>query len=489
MGLKFSTNLLLGIAFSVLLAGALAAPSMTRAAYATSSNLTVNAYSLSGQPLSMWTTIWQNGSMVKSGYTPLVFAAAEGSAYTVRGYNFAADGIFFDHWQDGSTSRTTTVTVRGDTWVNSFHRTADGLHSLTVNAYTTDSAALHMYATVKSGGSTIKSGYTPFTIAGKADATYTVTVEGYGTYDFDHWGNWDGHSNPRTLVLYGDTTATAYYKAASSTTTQALTPAPAPAPVQSPTPSSPPPAAPAPEGIQGILPKTGVFVALYRYPSSSGASSWQQVYDEKVKHPSVPLVAVFNPASGPGWSDDGTISNWVNKLKSVGIIMLGYTHDDYGSRSLSSLNADADKYMNWYNADGLFIDEFTNKVGYESHYSQMTAHAKSIGMKMTMGNPGTDVPRSYIGSVDVINITEGSGYMPLSWLQFCVLCGDSGWHHEVDKRNFAYTRYGLSWLDTSFEINSSQWVGLLYITDGDDSNSRWFYLPPYFDTLVATLDR
>jgi hypothetical protein len=472
MGLNSSRKLLLGIAFSVILAAALATPSMTGIAYAASSNLIVNAYSLNGQPLSMWTTIWQNGSVVKSGYTPVVFAATEGGTYTVAGYNFAAGDIFFDHWEDGSRSMTTTVTVHGDTWVNSFHRTANDTYNLTVNAYSSDDAFLGMYATVQSGGTTIKSGYTPFTITGKAGATYTVTAQNYGTYIFDHWGN-NSTPNPRTVVLDHDVTATAYYKTTSTTTT-----------------IPPPQPAPQPTGIKALLPKTGVFVALYMYPSGDGASSWQQVYDEKVKHPSVPFAAVFNPESGPGWNYDSNIAYWVNKLRSVGVIALGYTADSYGGRALSSLNADADKYKNWYNADGLFLDEFTNQPGYEWHYSQITAYAKSIGMKMTMGNPGTDVPRSYIGTVDVLNITEGVGYMPLSWLQYCVLCSaDQGWHYQVDKRNFSYTRYGLSWLDTSFEVNSSQWVGMLYITDGDDSNSRWFQLPSYFDTLVATLDR
>jgi hypothetical protein len=29
----------------------------------------------------------------------------------------------------------------------------------------------------------------------------------------------------------------------------------------------------------------------------------------------------------------------------------------------------------------------------------------------------------------------------------------------------------------------------MYITNGDDSNGRWFHVPPYFSTLIATLDR
>jgi hypothetical protein len=205
----------------------------------------------------------------------------------------------------------------------------------------------------------------------------------------------------------------------------------------------------------GVTGSTYTVVALYMYPGSTGATQWQKVIDEKAKHPSVPVVAIFNPSSEPGGSKDSTIASWVAKLRNVGVIAIGYTYDNYGTRSLYDLNRDADKYKYWYNADGLFIDEFTNKAGFEKHYRDVTAYAKSIGMKMTMGNPGTDVPKSYIGTVDVINITEGRGYMPISWLQYCVQCSaDRGWHYQYDKRNFAYIRYDISTLDTTFETDS-----------------------------------
>ena len=187
-------------------------------------------------------------------------------------------------------------------------------------------------------------------------------------------------------------------------------------------------------------------------------------------------TVVISPASGVGGAQ-------------AGVIAIGYTYDDYGTRSLDALKADADKYRNWYGADGLFIDEFTNKAGFEGHYSSVTAYAKSIGMKMTMGNPGTDVPKTYVGTVDVLNITEGRGYMPIS-LQYCVGCpAEQGWHYQNDKRHFSYMRYDIGALDAAFETESSKWVGLLLITNGNDSNGRWFQLPPYFETMVATLDR
>ena len=204
----------------------------------------------------------------------------------------------------------------------------------------------------------------------------------------------------------------------------------------------------------------------------------------------MPIVAAFNPNSGPGSAKDANFATWVAKERSAGVIMLGYTYDNYGTRPLADLKTDADKYKNWYNADGLFIDEFTNKVGYEQHYKDLTAYVKSIGMKMTMGNPGTDVPKSYVGAVDVLNITEGKDYMPISWLQYCVNCSaDQGWHYQYDSLYFSYMRYDITSLDTAFEAESSRWAGLLYITDGNDSDGRWFHLPSYFSTEVATLDK
>jgi hypothetical protein len=339
-------------------------------------------------------------------------------------------------------------------------------NTLTVRAYTTAGEALSMYAVIKSGSTTVKSGFTPLAYTGTTNRTYTVTMSNYKDFAFSYWGGGSGSSNPRTLTLWGDTTATAYYKTAATSTTSSSS-----------------------TGISALIPKTGVLVSLYMYPGSTGSAHWQKVIDEKKEHPSVPIVAIFNPSNGPGSSKNSNIAYWVDRLQDAGVIAVGYVYDNYGSRSLSGLKADADKYKNWYGADGLFIDEFTNKAGYESHYRSVTTYAKSLVMKMTIGNPGTDVPKSYIGTVDVINITEGSGYMPISWLQYCVLCTSSGWHDDYDKRNFAFVRYGISWLDKSFVVNSSKWVGLMYITSGTTSDGRWFYLPSNYGDLVATLDR
>ena len=400
----------------------------------------------------LYTTIKQGSTTVKTGFTPVSYTGTSGTTYSVAVSDYGSS--FFDHWDDGSTARTRAVTLNSDRSVTALFRVPTLAINPTSGVVGTSITATGTYfspnsaAAITYGGAQVASATS--SASGSFTATFVAPLSGTGQYlvqatDGKGW---------KASASFQDTSQPKAYS------------------------------------MNNLLPKTGVYVPLYMYPSGTGATWWQQVIDTKNAHPSVPIVATFNPSSGPGTSQDSNVAGWVAKLRSSGVVVLGYTHDSYGARSLTDLKADADKYKNWYNADGLFIDEFTNKVGYETHYSSITSYVKSIGMKMTFGNPGTDVPKSYVGTVDVINITEGSGYMPISWLQYCVLCtSDQGWHYQYDKRYFAYMRYGISSLDTAFETDSSQWVGLLYLTDGTDSNGRWFSLPSYFGTMVATLDK
>lgn len=66
---------------------------------------------------------------------------------------------------------------------------------------------------------------------------------------------------------------------------------------------------PTPSSIQTLVSKIGILVSLYMYLGSTGSTYWQQVIDQKQLHPSVPIVAVFNPSSGLGTSRDSNIAS------------------------------------------------------------------------------------------------------------------------------------------------------------------------------------
>ena len=168
---------------------------------------------------------------------------------------------------------------------------------------------------------------------------------------------------------------------------------------------------------------TGIIIPLYSDPRTT----WDQVVQAKLAHPSVPVIAVINPSSGPGTSKDTNFVNGTQKLQSAGIIVLGYVPTSYGSRSASLVEADINSYKNWYNVNGIKFDEMSTNATYVIYYSNLSAYAKSLGMTMTVGNPGTDTIPDYIGTVDTLSIYEGSPLPSVAYL--------GGWHTGYPKSN------------------------------------------------------
>ena len=236
-----------------------------------------------------------------------------------------------------------------------------------------------------------------------------------------------------------------------------------------------------------ILDRTGVYIPMYMSPVDN-PDHYAAVAAAKAAHPSVPVVVAINPDSGPGPAYIENYDTAIDELRAAGVIVLGYTPTKYGSRPSDEIKADIDRYLDWYRIDGLMLDEFPNRAGYEAKYAELTAYAKSYGLRLVIGNAGTDVPQSYVGTVDVIGITEGHGYMPTEWLRYCVLCLYDGWHQDYNKNNFRFSRYAIDKMDPEFVRESSKWVGLFYITDGV-SPDRWKHLSPYFDDMMSMLDK
>lgn len=456
----------------------------------------------------------------------------------------------FDSWNDGTTTRIKTVTPTSPMNLSANYKSGNGTsQTVLVNSATLSGSFLSgIYMTVSPVTDTVAPGYTPLTYTLYPDVSYTITPQDYGIYVFDHWEN-GATAKIRTITPVSGMALTAFFKTLPSTGGDTEAPSlniASPATGQILTSSSPTISGTAsdnvgitkievsvdgepykladglitwsfsmfglsdgshsatlrasdnsgntetatvtfPVKVDPILDKTGVYIPLFFYPSLFNMPEYVAIIKAKLAHPSVPIVAAINPSSGPGSSMDPNYASVVNALKSEGIIVIGYLPTKYGSRDISEVMLDISKYIDWYAVDGIFLDEFANKAGHEDYYRQITSYAKSQGLKLILGNAGTDVPETYIGTVDSIGITEGSGYMPTEWLRYCVLCTESGWHYKYDKNNFWYVRYATSTFDPTHVEEASKWVGMLYITNGV-SPTRWNHLPPYFSTLVATLD-
>jgi spherulation-specific family 4 protein len=229
-------------------------------------------------------------------------------------------------------------------------------------------------------------------------------------------------------------------------------------------------------GANATTAPTGIIVPLYAYPTDG---AWDAVVQAKSAYPNVPFVVVINPDSGSGTSPDPNYAAGVKNLQAAGVVVLGYVPTGYATKpssAISNVEAQVSAYDSWYHVNGIFFDEMSNVVGYESYYSTLNSYVKSLGMTYTVGNPGATVPTSYIGTLDTLVIYENGALPTLSTLSY----------PGYATTNFAIVAYAVASPSQSFVASSSGFAAWVYFTDGISPNP-YGSLPSYFADEVAML--
>lgn len=221
---------------------------------------------------------------------------------------------------------------------------------------------------------------------------------------------------------------------------------------------------------------SGTIVPLYTDPSSS---TWTQLASAARAHPSVRVVAVANPNSGPTPTADPAYTTGIASLRSAGVVVLGYVATGYGTRATSAVAADIDLYAAEYpTLDGIFFDEAAiYETGHEAAYTTESAHARTAGFSFLVANPGTAPIAAYAGLFDVALVYESNGAPAASTLA-----------------GFASTRssagiipYAVATLDPAYVASIRPDVEYVYLTD-DDLPNPWDTLPSYLDALLIALE-
>jgi Spherulation-specific family 4 len=227
----------------------------------------------------------------------------------------------------------------------------------------------------------------------------------------------------------------------------------------------------------GTTPSTGVIVPLYAYPTDS---TWATLIQEKQAHPGVPVVAIINPTRfGTGRYYDPNFASGVMSLQAAGITVVGYVATNYCARYVGWVETNIDRYKSWYAVNGMFFDEMPIYGGCEAYYSTLSGYAYSLGMSLTVGNPGATIDTSYIGTVNMLVVYEGSGEPSVSSLASRIA--------GYDKSNFAIIAYGVNSYSPSYVQSASRYLGYMYLTIGILPDPYTGVLPSYLDRMFSTL--
>jgi hypothetical protein len=218
----------------------------------------------------------------------------------------------------------------------------------------------------------------------------------------------------------------------------------------------------------------GIMVPAYFYPGSGGGL-WNAL---NTAAPRVPLVAIMNPGSGPGTSQDSNYVQALARLHQAGGKVTGYVHTSYAARPLADAESDVDLYLSFYAVDGFFIDEMTSDsdTNHLNYYAALYQYIKAKGPNYSVtGNPGTSTPEDYLTkpTADTLmtfedNGTNYPGFTPPSWVT----------NHPASQ--FVHLPYAVTTaaiMSNFVGLAVSRNAGWVYITDDT--------LPNPYDTLPA----
>lgn len=241
-------------------------------------------------------------------------------------------------------------------------------------------------------------------------------------------------------------------------------------------------AAPAQGAIMEIL------VPAYFYPSVG--SHWDDL--TAAAQAGVPITAIMNPDSGAGTAANSDYAAAVNAFRAAGGKVLGYVPTGYAgtvanqasscpSASVSDVLACATRYKDWYQIDGVFLDELTNTSNGLGFYQQVYAAIKGVnGLDpnwQIVGSPGTNSLPGYLDdggrkSADVLVVFEGG---PAAYEAHVA----DDWNTQVSSALLGHLVYGLSGVDQVADIVAAaraRNAGYLYLTD-DVLDNPWDTLP------------
>ena len=224
--------------------------------------------------------------------------------------------------------------------------------------------------------------------------------------------------------------------------------------------------APVQNGIQWtsqwrVITKTGLLIPLYIYPP------WPTVCAAQVSNPNLKIIAVINPASGPGIGSDVNYVAGIEALQKCGITVLGYVPTGYGLDTPSAIATQMTNYQTWYKVDGIFLDEVG--IAQPVFYQSLVNSARSLGYKTVVGNPGVLLSPSYNGIFDIVVVYENAG-LPAT----------------LESVGNAIIAYDVPTITASSVTTVAQGVSYLYITDANLPNP-YGVLPSYFAQLVSIL--
>jgi hypothetical protein len=238
-------------------------------------------------------------------------------------------------------------------------------------------------------------------------------------------------------------------------------------------------AADAPPKTEG--PRVRLLVPAYFYPAGEGLKHWDRLIESARN---VPIVAIVNPASGPGKDPDPNYVKVIERARSAGVVLIGYVSTNYARRAAEQVSADVDRWYRLYpKIQGIFFDEQASGADKVDYYVAAGKQVRKVQPKaLIVGNPGTVCAEEYVSrsALDVVCLVERAKVVGTEWPE---------WVKRYGREHFAGLVYrvdGKERMGRQLRELVQKNVGCVYLTNADLPNP-WDRLPEWWDAEVATV--
>jgi serine/threonine protein kinase len=231
-------------------------------------------------------------------------------------------------------------------------------------------------------------------------------------------------------------------------------------------------------------PHLRLLVPAYFYPGGDGLKEWDRLIDSA---DATGLVAIVNPASGPGKEADRNFVQVMDRARTAGITLIGYVSTAHAKRPLPEVEADVERWVRFYpRVDGIFFDEQASGADQVDYYAALYDQArKLLPRALVVTNPGTLCAEEYLSrpAADVACLAEVSK----SFADYRV----PSWAGRYTANRFCALIRGITKAELMKEYireMPDKAVGYCYITQTTGPNP-WDRLPPYWEAEVAAVQR
>jgi hypothetical protein len=186
-------------------------------------------------------------------------------------------------------------------------------------------------------------------------------------------------------------------------------------------------------------------------------------------------IFILNLNSGPGASSDPQYVTAVNQARQAGVQIYGYVRTNYASVPEATVISEVDTYRNWYNIQGIFLDEASFQAQNYNYYRSLLTQLRQRGLRVAM-NPGiSDFDSRFMGIADEVVTFEGT-YQNYLQAQF------PRWTTQFPARKFWHLIHGVPdapAMQRIVKLAQERQAGVVYATD-DLMPNPWDVLPSFW---------